>query len=69
MRLTPTSLRHAFVVMTITFGTFGCITSTPALAEEVYMIRGFMNVFSKGMDQMTRRLRSRGVPRHFYVEW
>lgn len=32
-----------------------------AQAEEVYFIRGFANVFSRGMDQMTAQLRSRGV--------
>ena len=31
-----------------------------AKAEEVYMIRGFMNVFSEGMNQMTRQLKLRG---------
>ena len=30
-------------------------------AEEVYMIRGFMNVFSDGMNQMTRQLNARGI--------
>jgi hypothetical protein len=30
-------------------------------AEEVYLIRGFANVFSRGMDQMTAQLRARGV--------
>lgn len=40
-------------------------------AEEVYMIRGFMNIFSRGMDQMTKRLRSRGVraTSHSNGEW
>jgi len=33
----------------------------PAQAEEVYFIRGFANVFSRGMDQMTATLRARGV--------
>ncbi len=33
----------------------------PAKAEEVYFIRGFMNVFSAGMDQMAAQLRARGV--------
>ena len=32
-----------------------------ASAEEVYFIRGFANVFSRGMDQMVSRLRARGV--------
>lgn len=34
---------------------------TPAKAAEVYMIRGFMNVFSDGMNQMTRQLQSNGI--------
>ena len=33
----------------------------PANAEEVYVIRGAFNVFSEGMNQMTRQLQSRGV--------
>ena len=36
------------------------ITST-AHAEEVFFIRGAMNVFSAGMNQMTDKLRSKGV--------
>lgn len=35
-------------------------TATTAAAEEIYMIRGAMNIFSRGMDQMTNRLRSAG---------
>lgn len=35
--------------------------SAPAKAEEVYMIRGFLNVFSDGMNQMTRQLTARGI--------
>jgi hypothetical protein len=35
--------------------------SSPAQSEEVYMIRGFLNVFSDGMNQMTRQLKSRGI--------
>ena len=31
-----------------------------AAAEEIYMIRGAFNVFSRGMDQMTARLRAAG---------
>lgn len=34
---------------------------TQANAEEVYVIRGFLNVFSAGMNQMTAKLRARGV--------
>lgn len=32
-----------------------------ACAEEVYMIRGFMDVFSNGMNQMTRKLQASGI--------
>ncbi len=35
--------------------------STPAMSEEVYMIRGFLNVFSNGMNQMTRQLKAKGI--------
>jgi hypothetical protein len=35
--------------------------SAPAKAEEVYVIRGAFNVFSEGMNQMTRQLQARGV--------
>ena len=37
------------------------LVATPAKSEEVYMIRGFLNVFSDGMNQMTRRLKLQGV--------
>lgn len=37
-----------------------------ALAEEVYVIRGAFNVFSAGMNQMTDRLRARGVNARAY---
>jgi hypothetical protein len=41
---------------------FGTMNAPPeANAEEVYFIRGAMNVFSAGMNQMTKRLKSRGV--------
>jgi len=36
-------------------------TAVPAQAEEVYMIRGFLNVFSDGMNQMTKQLKARGI--------
>lgn len=35
--------------------------TAPAVAEEVYMIRGFLNVFSDGMNQMTRQLTAKGI--------
>lgn len=37
------------------------MTAPAAIAEEVYMIRGFMDVFSAGMNQMTYRLIKSGV--------
>ena len=41
---------------------FGSMNApSDANAEEVYLIRGAMNVFSLGMNQMTDRLRARGV--------
>ena len=40
---------------------FALIAPATANAAEVYFIRGFMNVFSRGMDQMTAQLRGRGV--------
>lgn len=47
------------------------ITVTPAAAEEVYMIRGFLNVFSAGMNQMTTKLKRAGVraSSHSNGEW
>jgi hypothetical protein len=42
--------------------TFGVMsTPTNANAEEVFLIRGAMNIFSAGMNQMTATLRARGV--------
>jgi len=40
---------------------FSGMAAAPAKAEEVYMIRGFLNVFSDGMNQMTRKLKARGI--------
>jgi len=37
------------------------VAGSPAIAEEVYMIRGFLNVFSDGMNQMTKQLKARGI--------
>lgn len=47
------------------------IAVTPAAAEEVYMIRGFLNVFSAGMNQMTSKLKRAGVrvTAHSNGEW
>ena len=39
----------------------GSFVVQPADAAEVYMIRGFLNVFSDGMNQMASRLRSSGI--------
>lgn len=39
---------------------------TKANAEEVYVIRGFLNVFSAGMNQMTAKLKARGVKAKAY---
>jgi len=50
--------RH--IVLAAALGYSG-ITAAPAMAEEVYMIRGFLNVFSNGMNQMTRKLKARGI--------
>ncbi len=37
------------------------VANSPVAAEEVYMIRGFMNVFSAGMNEMTVKLRRYGI--------
>ncbi len=39
----------------------GSFVVQPVNAAEVYMIRGFLNVFSDGMNQMAKRLRSAGI--------
>lgn len=52
------TIRNAFLAMTLTATSFVAI---PAKAEEVYMIRGFLNVFSDGMNQMTKQLRRQGI--------
>ncbi len=39
----------------------GTLVSVQAYAEEVYMIRGFLNVFSSGMNEMTRQLKAKGI--------
>ena len=51
-------VRNAIIASTISLASFA---STPAFAEEVYMIRGFADVFSAGMNQMTARLKRKGV--------
>jgi hypothetical protein len=52
-------LTGVFLVVGIAASTV--LTTTPAKAEEVYFIRGFMNIWSRGMDQMASKLRARGV--------
>jgi len=39
----------------------GMPSPTPANAEEVYMIRGFLNVFSNGVNEMARQLNAKGI--------
>lgn len=57
MPLRKTTIRASILAMMLTAGPSG----GTAIAEEVYMVRGFANVFSRGMDQMTRQLRARGI--------
>lgn len=57
--LKPKFLSGAVLALAIAAG--GLAAPAPAQAEEVYFIRGFMNVFSRGMDQMASSLRARGV--------
>jgi triacylglycerol esterase/lipase EstA (alpha/beta hydrolase family) len=47
------------------------VAITPAFAEEVYLIRGYADVFSAGMNQMTSRLKKSGVNAsvHSSGEW
>ncbi len=47
------------------------VAATPAFAEEVYLIRGYADVFSAGMNQMTSRLKKSGVKAsvHSSGEW
>ncbi|MGB7287128.1 MAG: hypothetical protein WBC71_09375 [Salaquimonas sp.] len=42
------------------------IAPTKASAEEIYVIRGAFNVFSAGMNQMTNKMRSRGLNARAY---
>ena len=58
MRLNISPIRNLFLAAAVIAGSSG---AGPAAAEEVYMVRGFANVFSRGMDQMTRQLRARGI--------
>ena len=51
-------VRHILFSAMLAGGMLGVQT---AQAEEVYLIRGFLNVFSDGMNQMARQLKSRGI--------
>lgn len=48
-------------IVVATAGAGALVSAPSAKAEEVYFIRGFMNVWSRGMDQMAAQLRARGV--------
>lgn len=52
------AIRNIVLAMSLSFSSFA---ATPAMSEEVYMIRGFLNVFSDGMNQMTKKLKARGI--------
>lgn len=58
MRPAKSTIRTSFFAAIIAATS---MTTSPAFAEEVYMIRGFLNVFSNGMNQMTSQLRARGI--------
>ncbi len=58
MRPSNSVIKQSVFAATIASAVF---IAAPSVAEEVYMIRGFMNVFSDGMNQMTRTLKSRGI--------
>jgi hypothetical protein len=58
MRAVKTTLRNTFIATALATAS---IAPTTVFAEEVYMIRGFMNVFSTGMNQMTAKLRRYGI--------
>ncbi len=52
------TLRNSLLALAMGVST---LSAAPSMAEEVYMIRGFLNVFSDGMNQMTRTLKSKGI--------
>ncbi len=58
MRHLKFAARTALIVGAVTTAS---MSAPAAIAEEVYMIRGFMDVFSAGMNQMTYRLVKSGV--------
>jgi len=61
MRLVKTIMRNTLIV--------GIVATTPLFtttvgAEEVYMIRGFADVYSAGINQMTYRLKKMGLSKN-----
>lgn len=46
-------------------------TSAPRYSAQVYLLRGFMNVFSPGLDTLTESLQKRGIPAsvHNHLAW
>jgi pimeloyl-ACP methyl ester carboxylesterase len=55
------ALRILFVCLLLTATFTGTSSAAPASRERVYLIRGFMNVFSLGMDQLAEELRQRNI--------
>ncbi|MEM7067470.1 MAG: hypothetical protein AAF478_01195 [Pseudomonadota bacterium] len=53
-------IRNLVLGLVVSAG-IGVSVPSNAAAEEVYMIRGFMNVFSNGMNQMTKQLKAGGI--------
>jgi hypothetical protein len=56
------------MLKSITAGIFAIAVATASFAgakqanaEEVYVIRGALNIFSAGMNQMTQRMKARGI--------
>jgi hypothetical protein len=68
MRPIKTTLQQMYIAATFVVTS---IFTTPIVAEEVYMIRGYADVFSAGMNQMTSRLKRYGVNAsvHSSGEW
>ena len=58
MRFIKSTAKNTLLAAAFTIATFA---ASPVVAEEVYMIRGFMNVFSAGINQMTTRLKRHGI--------
>ncbi len=58
------STTNALFALAMTAATF--VAAPKAQAEEVYVIRGAFNVFSAGMNQMTNKMRARGVNARAY---